>query len=179
MRKPSLALILPLCVALAAACSGDAVGIEPQSQNQRDSYSGVYDLTAPITRDGGFGYLDSRFTAVLTLRQGSNDPRRLEGTYEGLQLVGPDGDSRSGPTFGANSGLASMYVGGALDDVSIYLEREADPGFTPIAWSGEGMLGSGQIVGTWAIFCYAAFPDDVCQPWLPYGFRGTFTAVRR
>jgi hypothetical protein len=35
MMKPSLTLILPLCVALAVACRSDGVGVEPQSQQQR------------------------------------------------------------------------------------------------------------------------------------------------
>lgn len=251
MTRPSLTLILPLCVALAVACSGDGVGIEPQSQDQpvlsgitvtppssnlfpdytsqltirawdhfgkeiperawtdrisfsssapeiaevsssglvtglapgtaeitatlalggitrtasmltevweQESISGVYDLTAPITGDGwGGSYMDIRYTAVLTLRQDSNDPSRFEGTYEGLQVLNPDGVPWGNATNGAVSG--SIKRSG---EVSIVLSI---PGMDAIfgSWYGLGMLAPGQVVGTWS----------------EYGMMGTFTAVRR
>ncbi|CAN5266860.1 hypothetical protein BH23GEM2_BH23GEM2_26310 [soil metagenome] len=252
MTRPST-LILPLCVALAVACSGDGVGIEPQSQDrpvlsgitvtppssnlfpdytsqltirawdqfgkeipepfegawtdritfssgapeiaevssrglvtglapgtaeitatlalggitrtasmlteiwEQESFSGVYDLTAPITADGWGNYdLDIRYTAVLTLRQDSNDPSRFEGTYEGLQLLNPDGVPLNNATSGAVSG--SIKRSGEVSFALVI------PGMTDYGWwYGLGTLGPGQVGGTWS----------------EYGMRGTFTAVRR
>ncbi|CAN5154799.1 hypothetical protein BH24GEM2_BH24GEM2_05100 [soil metagenome] len=56
--------------------------------------AGVYDLTAPVTDDDGWGFTGYQWAAVLTLASG-------EGTYSDLRLLDPEGKPFNPPSSGS------------------------------------------------------------------------------
>ncbi|HEV7389324.1 MAG TPA: hypothetical protein VGN73_11995 [Gemmatimonadaceae bacterium] len=115
--------------------------------------AGVYNLTAPITRDPAWGYTGCRYTGVLTLQQGSGDS--FGGTYSDLQFICPNETSAwkyTGSVIGTidRGGRAGIHLVGGNHDWT--------------TWWGQGELVAGEIVGIFAC-C-----DDLS---------GTFTIERR
>jgi hypothetical protein len=115
---------------------------------------GVYDLTAPITSFAWGVDAGTYYTAILTI-QPSLGRRRFIGTVSNFVIIAPSGDTI---TVGSESGSGFVY--GTIDG-------EGRVGLHPVteqfsSWYGEGVLSSGQIVGTFGC-C-----DQIS---------GTFTAV--
>lgn len=132
---------------------------------ERDTFSGVFELTAPISAPTGQGYLDDRYTAILRLQQDPTDPSQLKGTYESLQLLGPDGEALSPASIPATNGLVhGLIEPGGKVHIVLYAAG-IEYGWDPYTWYLRGVLASEKIVGGW----------QCCSP----EFSGSFTAVRR
>ena len=118
--------------------------------------AGVYDLSAPITSfdPAWFDFTGFRYKAVLTLHQTSRD--RFEGTYAGLQIVGPAGESDDWEYTG--------FVKGSLDLNGRVVIELIGGNHTWTSWYGQGQLASSEISGEFGCCGHIS---------------GTFTVVRR
>ena len=112
-----------------------------ESPDELPDISGVYDLTAVVTRwDGAFGMPPgSHETAVLTIEQSGNTPI-LTGTFANFGVFYPHSETNvSGSYSGVLSGTFDC-----LGRVVLELGHEGQQG---ASWRGKGTVDGGRIVG--------------------------------
>lgn len=116
----------------------DAVKLIGQPASATAQFTGLYDLTAPLTSfDPAWGdWTGCRYKAVLTLQQ--NNRAAFSGTYADLQFICP-GESSDWNFYG--------FVAGSIDLDGRVTIQLTGGNHTWTSWFGRGVSTSGEIAG--------------------------------